>query len=103
MHMNIAAFEADYEEVKDEFNDDWSKPAWYICKEYLYGPSEFLESFDEAFNLIESLIESNLNEPSTKDDEVLMRDRINDFFTEVIHERRRRRKMGVVLGDVYDE
>ena len=103
MSMNIAAFEADYEEVKDEFDDEWSKPAWYVANEYSYRPSEFLESFDEAFELVESLIESNLNDPSTKDDEALMRRRIDDFFTEITHEKRRRRKMGVVLGDVYDE
>jgi hypothetical protein len=103
MNMNIVAFEADYEEVKDEFGEEWSKPAWYILNEYSYGPSEFLESFDEAYDLVEVLIESQLNDPTTKDDETLMRRRIDDFFTEIAHEKRRRRKMGVVLGDVYDE
>jgi hypothetical protein len=101
--MNMIEFEADYEEIKDEFYAEWCKPAWRILNAYRYGPSEFLETFEDGHGLIDDLISDELNDPDNEADEELMNRRIEDFFNEVEYERRRRRKMGVVLGDVAGE
>jgi len=99
--MNMIAFEADYENVESEFDADWIKPAWRILNEYRYGPQEFLSEFGESGrDLIDGLISEDLNDPDDNVTEDLMNRRIDDFFADVAYHVRRRRKMGVVLGDV---
>jgi hypothetical protein len=72
-----------------------NKAETYISTEYHYSPEEFSKEYGSE--LIDELKNSGLEDPQNAPDEQIMKNRINNFFTEN-NWRRKRRKVLLRMG-----
>jgi hypothetical protein len=82
--MNREDFEDSYLDASMDIDcGDWKRVAHYICTEYHYSPVEFVETFDDATELLE-----RCNGLDPKEQKQL----IDDYFAEYEFARRRRKR-----------